>query len=55
MTENKFTKQTCDCCGTEVKQFKQLKKLIKEGKKVYYCKVCYCLNRSKHREKTIEN
>lgn len=51
---NKLEKPVCDSCGTEVKQFKQLRKIIKEGKKVYFCKICYSLNRQKHRTETIE-
>jgi hypothetical protein len=51
---NKLEKPVCDSCGVEVKQFKQLHKVIKEGKKVYFCRMCYALNRQKHRTETIE-
>lgn len=46
-------KRICDSCGTIV-EFGNLHRVIKEGKKVYFCKICYQLNRQNHRQETIK-
>jgi hypothetical protein len=47
-------KRICDGgCGCEFEPGK-LKKLIKNGKKVFFCKMCYNLNRQNHRKETIK-
>lgn len=49
---NKSEKE-CDGCGERL-IFKKLHKVIKEGKKVYFCSRCYNLNKQAHRNETIK-
>jgi len=51
---NRLKKPICDKCEEEQVSFKKLKKIKKDGKKIYLCSSCYIENRKNHRKETIE-